>query len=92
MAIKTQPTNDPHLIELECELWPIGAHSGQKQPDNFGEIFQAKAELGKYLTEKCWSECHQNISFKYSVDSNLIYKLLLKVLKIQTTIQKWLQH
>ena len=34
----------------------IGAHSRQNQPDNFDEIFQAKAELGKFLKEKCSSE------------------------------------
>ena len=34
-------------------FWPIKAHSSQKQPDNFDEIFLAKADLGKYLIEKC---------------------------------------
>ena len=28
---------------------PINTHSGQNQPDKFGEIFQQKEYLGKYL-------------------------------------------
>ena len=30
----------------------VNVHSGQVQPDNVGEIFQVKTELGKYLEEK----------------------------------------
>ena len=32
---------------------------------NFDEIFQAKASFGKYLKEKCYSQNHQLLSFKY---------------------------
>ena len=53
--------------------------NGQKQPDNFDEILQAKETLGKYLNEKCYSEHCQQLSFKYFVKSILILKLLLKV-------------
>ena len=31
---------------------PINAHSSQKQPGNFNDIFQAKALLEKYLMKK----------------------------------------
>ena len=31
---------------------PINAHSGQKHPDNLGEIFKALVLLGKYLKDK----------------------------------------
>ena len=34
---------------------PINAHSAQKQPGNFGDIFQVKAKLREYLKEKCKS-------------------------------------
>ena len=57
----------------------IGAHSSQKQPDNFDEILLAKAKLRKYLKEKCYSELHQQLSFKYFMKSYLIPKLLSKV-------------
>ena len=43
------------------------AHSGQNQLDNFGEIFQAKAYLGKYLKEKYLSEQYQQLSIIYFV-------------------------
>ena len=45
----------------------IYAHSGQKQPDNFDEMLQVKALLGKYLMEKCSSKHNQLLSFKYFV-------------------------
>ena len=32
------------------------AGGSQRQPDNFEEIFQVKAELGKHLMEKCLLE------------------------------------
>ena len=35
---------------------PINACRGQKQPDKYGEILEAKAYLGKDLKEKCSSE------------------------------------
>ena len=35
--------------------------TGQKQADNFGEIFQGKAELGKYLKKKCQFEDYHSI-------------------------------
>ena len=39
---------------------PLNAYSGQfKQSDNFDEILQAKAKLGKYLKEQCCSEYYQ---------------------------------
>ena len=31
----------------------ISASRGQKHPDNFGEMFAAKAKLGKYLKKEC---------------------------------------
>ena len=30
-----------------------------KQPDNFDEILQAKAKLGKYIMKKCYSEYYK---------------------------------
>ena len=58
------------------------------QPDNFDEILQAKAKLRKYLKEKCYSELHQQSSFKYFVKSFFIPKSLSKASEIQTTISR----
>ena len=30
-------------LSTTCTFWPIDAHSGQKQPDNFDEILLPKA-------------------------------------------------
>ena len=38
------------------------AHSGQKWPDNFDEISEAKAKLEKSLKKKYYSEYHQQSS------------------------------
>ena len=68
--------------QVKFKAWmaqPNNAHSGQKQPDNFDEILQANAQLGKYLKEKCLSEHFQQLSFKYLVKSFSIPKLLWKV-------------
>ena len=54
--------------------------------NNFDEIFQAKAELAKFLKEKCSSEYYPQLFFKYSVKLFLIQKLLSKVSSIQTSI------
>ena len=34
----------------------INADSGQRQPDDFDEIFQARAKSRTHLTEKCYLE------------------------------------
>ena len=46
---------------------------------NFDEIFQAKASFEQYFMEKCYSQNHQQLSFKYFIQSFLIQKLLSKV-------------
>ena len=38
---------------------PINALSSQKKSDNFDEILQEKAKLGKYLKEKRYSVHYQ---------------------------------
>ena len=43
----------------------INTHSGQKQHDILGEIFDSKAELMKYLMEIYSSEYYKQLSFKY---------------------------
>ena len=68
---------------LQSLSQPINAHSGQNQPDNFDEIFQAKAELAKFLKEKCSLEYYPQVSFKYSVKIFLIQKLSSKVSRRQ---------
>ena len=50
-------------------------HSGQKRPDNFDEISQAKAWLGKYLNGKWYLEHYQQLSFKYFIKWFEIFKL-----------------
>ena len=45
-----------------------------KQPDDFGEIFDLEAYLGKYLNGKCSSERFQQVSFKYFLKVFLISK------------------
>ena len=52
------------LIKVNVFL-PINAHSGQKQPGNFDEIFQAKVYVGKYLKDICELEHYQQLSYKY---------------------------
>ena len=37
---------------VSVSITPCNAYSCQKKPDNFDEIFQAKAKLEKYLKEK----------------------------------------
>ena len=39
--------DDQHQNLTTPATYPINAHSGQNQPDNFDEIFEAKAYLGK---------------------------------------------
>ena len=56
--------NNLILLTVPGEL---NAHSGQNQPDNFGETFQVKAYLEKYLKEKYLSEQYQQLSIKYFV-------------------------
>ena len=58
----------------------------------FDEIFLPKAELVKYLMEKCLKEHHQQLPFKYFVKSFSIPKLLSKVSKIKTTISEGLSR
>ena len=56
------------MAELSFTQWkPINAYSGQKQPDNFGEIFQTEAWLGTYLKEKCYSDHYQELSIIFFV-------------------------
>ena len=44
------------------------------QPDNVDEILQAKATLGNYLKEKCYSKHYQHFSFKYIPQDNNFWK------------------
>ena len=63
------------LARASCLLlnrYPISTRSGQKQPDNFDEILQVKAKLGKYLMEKYYSEHNQQLSIKYFAKAFLI--------------------
>ena len=53
--------------------------SGQKRSYDFDEILQAKANPGKYLEQKCYSEHYQQLPFKYFEKSVFIPKVLLKV-------------
>ena len=46
-------SNDEAVSEIQGSPPYESAHSSQKQPDDFDEILQAKAYLGKYLMEKC---------------------------------------
>ena len=64
---------------------PTNARSSPNRPDIFGEILQAKENLGKYLKEKCYSEDNQKLSNKYFVKSFSIPKLLSKVSSIEKT-------
>ena len=53
-----------------------GARSrSSPQPNNFDEILQEKAKLGKYSKEKWYSEHNQQLPFKHFVESYLISKL-----------------
>ena len=45
-------------------------HGCQKQSDNFDEILQAKAKLGKYLMKKCLLEYCLQLSFNYFIKSS----------------------
>ena len=49
------------------------------QPDNFGQIFQTQAKLGKYLKEEYCLEQYQQLTFEYFVKPFFILKLLSKV-------------
>ena len=60
----------------------------ERELSKFDEIFLTKAELGKYLKEKCWSEHHLQLSFKYFAKYFFISKLLSKGAWIQTIISK----
>ena len=60
-------TDHPTLLPI-CQWYDHlthNAHIGQNQLDNFGEIFQAKAYLGKYLKEKYLSEQYQQLTLHH---------------------------
>ena len=76
------------VLGVCCIVLPINAHRGQKLPDDFDEILQAKANLGIYLKEKCYSEHYKRLSLIYFKKSVSIPKLLSKVSKIQTTLSR----
>ena len=58
------------------------------QPNNYDVVLQAKAKLGKYLTEKCYSEHYQQLFFNHFVKSFFIPTLLSKVWYFQSTISR----
>ena len=55
------------------------SYRNQKEADNSGEIFHAKAFLRNYLKEKCKLEQNQQLFFKYFVELFLIPELLLNI-------------
>ena len=65
---------------------PINAHSGPKEPDNYGKVSQPKECLGKYLREKFSSDHYLQLSFNYFVKLFFISNLPSKVRGIQTII------
>ena len=60
------------LKGVNSKSYPINPYRGRKQHKDYNEILYAKAELGKYLMEKCYSEHFQNLSFKIFAKSFLI--------------------
>ena len=54
---------------------------GQKQSDKFGEIFQPKAYLGKYMREKYSSEHYQQLPSKYFGKIILDFEVIVKSIK-----------
>ena len=64
------------LVRLALEKWP----------QNSNDILHANAKSDNYLMEKCQSEHHLQLSFKYFVKSFSISKLSSKISEIQTTI------
>ena len=47
------------MTDIEGNVF--NAHSGQKQPYNFGESFPQKLLLGKYLNEKRSADHYQQL-------------------------------
>ena len=52
--------------------------SSERELSKFDEIFLTKAELGKYLKEKCWSEHHLQLSFKYLLQVIFNFQVIVK--------------
>ena len=46
-------------MKVSFSIGRVKGHSGQKKPDSFDETLQAKAKIGKYLKEKCYSGHYQ---------------------------------
>ena len=44
------------LDECSRSIGRVNTFSDQKQPNNFGEIFQVEQVFGTYLKEKCLSQ------------------------------------
>ena len=81
MNVRLCPLIQPNMDKFN----PLMLTAAKNQLGNFDEIFQAKADLAKFL-EKCSSEHYQQHSFKYFVKLFSIQKLLSKVSSTQTTI------
>ena len=87
MVVKTRPATFLPKVVSNCFIMnPLMLIATKSSPDIIYKILEAKAQLRKYLMDKCQLEHYLQLSFKYFVKHYQLQKLLSKVSEIQQTI------